>query len=287
MADYLINNYFDEEKLEKKAIREGFGIGIVAVGDTNSDVVVLNADLPGSLKINEFAKKFPERYFQVGVAEQNMAGIGHGLAQYGKTPFISSFAAFSPGLNYSQIRLAAISRVNLKIVGSHYGLNTGSDGATAQMLEDVAMMKTLPGMVILNPCDFVQAIQATKAISEYSGIGYLRVTREKFPVFIDPKSDFKIGKAQKFFDGNDLTVISTGSMVYEALSTCYALRDEYKFDFLNIHTIKPLDEKAILESAKKTGKVIVIEEHNIIGGLGESVASGKNTVLIETVLVLK
>ncbi|HEX9804207.1 MAG TPA: transketolase C-terminal domain-containing protein [Candidatus Dojkabacteria bacterium] len=268
--NYLLENYKDEDSLEKKAIREGFGKGIVEAAKANEDIVVLNADLPGSLKLGDFEKEFPERYFQIGVAEQNMAGIGTGFATYGKIPFITSFAAFSPGLNFSQIRLAAMGHQNLKIIGSHYGLNTGPDGASAQMNADVAMMKALAGMTIISPADYNQAIQATKAVAEMEGPAYLRVTREKFPVIIDAKSEFKIGKAQKFMEGSDITVIATGSIVYESLQA--SEMSGASIDFLNIHTVKPLDEEAIIESAKKTGKVIVVEEHNIVGGLGESVA---------------
>jgi transketolase len=269
MKNYLIKNWNKENKLEMKSIREGFGDAIEFIGDINKDIVVINADLPDSLKVKKFAQKHPNQYVQVGVAEQNMAGIGHGLAEYGKTPFITSFAAFSPGLNYSQIRLAAMSNANMKIVSSHYGLNVGADGASAQMNEDIGIMKSIPGMVIINPADYVQAIQATKAISETKKTSYLRVTREKFPVFFDVNSEFEIGKAQKLLEGKDATIISTGSMVYESLMAV----NDLSVDFLNIHTVKPLDQNAILESAKKTGKVIVIEEHNVIGGLGEMVAS--------------
>lgn len=273
MTDFLLDNYLNETNLEKKAIREGFGKGIVEAARENDKVVVLNADLPGSLKLEEFIKEFPDRYIQVGVAEQNMAGIGTGLAHYGKVPFITSFAAFNPGVNFSQIRLATMGHQNLKVVGSHYGLNTGPDGASAQMLEDVAMMKALAGMTLVNPADYTQAMQATKALSNFDGPAYLRVTREKFPVFLREDSDFEIGKAQKLLEGDKLTVIATGSIVYEALKVAEQLVSEgITVDFLNIHTIKPLDNEAIIESARKTGKVIVIEEHNIWGGLGESVS---------------
>lgn len=271
--NYLLCNYQEEEKLEKKAIRDGFGEAICDIAENNSEVVVLNADLPGSLKLEKFIEKYPDRYIQVGVAEQNMAGIATGLGNYGKIPFITTFAAFSPGVNFSQIRLAAIGGTIIKIVGSHYGLNCGKDGASAHMNSDVSMMRSLPGMVIVNPADVNQANQATHAIANTKDISYLRVTREKFPVFIDPKSEFIIGKAQKLLDGEDITVISTGSMVYESLKAIESIvADGKTVDFINIHTIKPLDEEAIIESAKKTEKVVVIEEHSIQGGLGEGVA---------------
>lgn len=271
--EFLTDNYPDEEKLEKRAIREGFGEAIVDAARKNQNLVVLSADLPGSLKLEKFEKAFRERYLQVGVAEQNMAGVATGLAHYGKLPFITSFAAFSPGLNFSQIRLAALSKLPVKIVGSHYGLNTGKDGPSAQMLADIAMMKALPGMVIVNPADYQQAYQATLAVAATRDISYLRITREKFPMFFKPDSKFIIGKAQKLLSGNNLTVIASGSIVYETLQAVISLQNlGINADFLNIHTIKPLDEEAIVSSAKATGKVVVVEEHNIWGGLGESVA---------------
>lgn len=274
MSDYLLENYQNEESLDKKAIREGFGAGIVDAADQNDGVVVLNADLPGSLKLSEFQNKYPKRYIQVGVAEQNMAGMATGLEHYGKVPFITSFAAFSPGLNFSQIRLALMGDQNIKLVGSHYGLNTGPDGASAQMNADVAMMKALPGITVITAADYNQAIQATNAIAEREGACYLRVTREKFPVFLKPDAEFMIGKAQKLMNGDDITVIVTGAMVYEAIQALLPIIDEgLSVDLLNLHTVKPLDKGAIVESARKTGRVVVIEEHNIIGGLGESVSS--------------
>lgn len=269
----LLKNYKNESELDQKAIREGFGIGVVEAADTNQDIVVLNADLPGSLKLEPYIEKYPDRYFQVGVAEQNMAGIATGLEHYGKVPFITSFAAFSPGLNFSQIRLACLDHQNIKVVGSHYGLNSGPDGSSAQMLSDVAMMKSIAGMTVISAADFNQAVAATKAIAEYEGPAYLRVTRAKFPVFISPDSDFEIGKGQLLIEGSDVTVITTGSMVYETLMAANQLIEQgSSVEVINIHTVKPLDEDIIINSAKKTGKVVVIEEHNIWGGLGESVA---------------
>ena len=286
---YLVDDFWDEEKLKKRSIREGFGEAIVEIAKKNEEIVVLSADLPGSLKLEKFIEVHPARYLQTGVAEQNMAGIAAGLAHYGKLPFVTSFAAFSPGLNYSQIRLSALSRLPVKFVGSHYGLNTGKDGPSAQMLSDVAMMKALPGMVIVNPADYHQALQATRAISETEDISYLRVTREKFPVFFKDGAEFEIGKAQGLLEGDKLTVIATGSVVYESLQAVKPMVNlGISVDFLNMHTIKPLDEKAIIESATKTGKVVVVEEHNIHGGLGESVArvlGQSRPVLLEIIAV--
>ncbi|MBP7806663.1 transketolase family protein [Candidatus Gracilibacteria bacterium] len=270
----LLSNWSDESALPKKSIRAGWGEGIVQLARKNNNVVVLNADLPGSLKLEGFIHEFPERYFQVGVAEQNMAGIATGMAHAGKIPFITSFAAFSPGLNFSQIRLAAMSHLPLKVVGSHYGLNVGPDGASAQMEGDIAMMRALPNVRVFAPADYHQAIQMVSAMADGHDVDYIRVTRADFPVFLDPDSLIEIGKAQKLLDGKDVTIIATGSMVYEALQVAQSLIVGGKtVDFLNIHTIKPLDRESIITSAQKTGKVVVIEEHNIHGGLGDAVAS--------------
>jgi transketolase len=269
----LLSNWSDETSLTKKSIRAGWGEGIVQLARRNSDVVVLNADLPWSLKLEGFIHEFPDRYFQVGVAEQNMAGIATGMAHAGKIPFITSFAAFSPGLNFSQIRLAAMSHLPLKIVGSHYGLNVGPDGASAQMESDIAMMRALPGVRVLSPADYNQAIQMVAVMADGEGVDYIRVTRADFPVFLDD-TPIEIGKAQKLLDGMDVTIIATGSMVYEALQVAQSFVATGKsVDFLNIHTIKPLDSESIITSAQKTGKVVVIEEHNVQWGLGDAVAS--------------
>ncbi|MBP6921059.1 transketolase family protein [Candidatus Gracilibacteria bacterium] len=270
----LLPNWSDESALSKKSIRAGWGEGIVQLARKNSQAVVLNADLPGSLKLEGFIHEFPDRYFQVGVAEQNMAGIATGMAHAGKIPFITSFAAFSPGLNFSQIRLAAMSHLPLKIVGSHYGLNVGPDGASAQMESDIAMMRALPDVRVFSPADYNQAIQLVAAMAEGVGTDYIRVTRADFPVFLDISLPLEIGKAQKLLDGSDITLIATGSMVYEALQVAQSFIATGKtVDFLNIHTIKPLDSESIITSAQKTGKVVVIEEHNVEGGLGDAVAS--------------
>jgi transketolase len=269
----LLSNWSDENALTKKSIRAGWGEGIVQLARRNPDVVVLNADLPGSLKLEGFIHEFPERYFQVGVAEQNMAGIATGMAHAGKIPFITSFAAFSPGLNFSQIRLAAMSHLPLKVVGSHYGLNVGPDGASAQMESDIAMMRALPDVRVFSPADYNQAIQMVAAMADGAGVDYIRVTRADFPLFLHD-TQIEIGKAQKLLDGQDMTIIATGSMVYEALQVAQSfIADGKSVDFLNIHTIKPLDSESIITSAQKTGKVVVIEEHNVHWGLGDAVAS--------------
>jgi transketolase len=271
--DYLVKNFKNESELDKKATREAFGLAIVSVANENDDVVVLNADLPGSLKLQDFIEVFPERYLQIGVAEQNMASIAVGLSHYGKIPFITSYAAFSPGLNIAQIRTGAIKNQNFKIVSSHYGLNIGPDGASAQMESDIAMMKAIPNMVIVNPADFNQTKTMTHLISRTKGPAYLRLTREKFPVFLQENAHTEIGKVQKLLSGDKLTVIATGSMVYETLQAILeADKDGGNIELLNLHTIKPLDNEGILSSVKKTGKLLIVEEHNIWGGVGESIS---------------
>jgi len=269
----LIANWSNESLLDKKSLRAGWGDGIVSLASKNPNIVVLNADLPGSLKLEKFIAQFPERYIQVGVAEQNMAGIASGMALAWKIPFMTSFAAFSPGLNFSQIRLAAISHLPLKIIGSHYGLNVGPDGVSAQMESDIALMRCLPTVRVLSPADYTQTIQMIETIGGENTTDYIRVTRADFPVFLDT-ADFEIGKAQKLLEGGDLTIISTGSMVYESLMVAKELiASGIGVDFLNIHTIKPLDRESIIGSASKTKKVVVIEEHNIEWGLWDAVAS--------------
>jgi transketolase len=259
----LVSNWFEESLLDKKSLRAGWGDGIVSLATKNPQVVVINADIPGSLKLEKFIEKFPERYIQVGVAEQNMAGIASGMALAGKVPFITSFAAFSPGLNFSQIRLAALSDLPLKIIGSHYGLHVGPDGASAQMESDIALMRSIPSVRVFSPADYSQTVQLIETIGNDVTTDYVRVTRAEFPVFLDGV-DFEIGKAQKLLDGDDMTIIATGSMTYEALMVARALMTMGKtVDFLNIHTIKPLDKNSIILSASKTKKVVVIEEHNI------------------------
>ncbi len=270
----LLPNWSDESALTKKSFRAGWGDWIVSLAAKNPNVVVLNADLPWSLKLEKFIEQFPEQYIQVGVAEQNMAGIASGLALAGKIPFITSFAAFSPGLNFSQIRLAAMSHIPLKIIGSHYGLNVWPDGASAQMESDIALMRALPSVRVLSPADYHQTLQMVELMTQSTGVDYMRVTRADFPVFLEPDTVIEIWKIQKLLEGNDITMIATGSMVYESLMVAKELIQEgISIDFLNIHTIKPLDVDGIVASATKTKKVVVIEEHNVYGWLGDAVAS--------------
>ena len=259
---------------EKKDTRSGFGAGLAELGRTNPNVVALCADLIGSLKMNEFINENPERFFQVGIAEANMMGIAAGLTIGGKIPFTGTFANFSTGRVYDQIRQSiAYSSKNVKICASHAGLTLGEDGATHQILEDIGLMKMLPGMVVINPCDYNQTKAATIAIADYKGPVYLRFGRPSVPIFTPEDQTFEIGKAIQLQEGTDVTIIATGHLVWEALEAAKALNEKgISADVLNIHTIKPLDDEAILKSVKKTGCVVTAEEHNYLGGLGESVA---------------
>lgn len=259
---------------EKKDTRSGFGAGLSELGDKNENVVALCADLVGSLKMDDFIKKYPKRFFQVGIAEANMMGIAAGLTIGGKIPFTGTFACFSTGRVYDQIRQSiAYSNKNVKICASHAGLTLGEDGATHQILEDIGLMKMLPGMVVINPCDYNQTKAATIAIADYEGPVYLRFGRPKVPVFTPENQKFEIGKAVQFTEGKDVTIVATGHLVWEALQASEILEKEgIEAEVINIHTIKPLDEEAILKSVAKTGCVVTAEEHNILGGLGESVA---------------
>ncbi|HSM62702.1 MAG TPA: transketolase family protein [Gillisia sp.] len=259
---------------EKNDTRSGFGAGLTELGRTNPNVVALCADLVGSLKMQDFIDENPERFFQVGIAEANMMGIAAGLTIGGKIPFTGTFANFSTGRVYDQIRQSiAYSGKNVKICASHAGLTLGEDGATHQILEDIGLMKMLPGMVVINPCDYNQTKAATLAIAEYEGPVYLRFGRPKVPVFTDPDKKFEIGKAVMLNEGTDVTIIATGHLVWEALQAAEELESKgISVEVINIHTIKPLDEEAILKSVNKTGCVVTAEEHNYLGGLGESVA---------------
>ena len=259
---------------EKKDTRSGFGAGLAELGRTNPDVVALCADLIGSLKMDKFIEENPERFFQVGIAEANMMGIAAGMTIGGKIPFTGTFANFSTGRVYDQIRQSiAYSHKNVKICASHAGLTLGEDGATHQILEDIGLMKMLPGMVVINPCDYNQTKAATIAIAEHKGPVYLRFGRPSVPIFTPEDQKFEIGKAIKLQDGNDVTIVATGHLVWEALQAAEALHENgISAEVINIHTIKPLDNKAILDSVSKTGCIVTCEEHNYLGGLGESVA---------------
>lgn len=269
----MLQNYIVQNEKETRA---GFGEGIYEVAQKNPNVVALTADLAGSLKLNAFIKDFPERFFQCGIAEANMMGIAAGLTIGGKIPYTTTFANFSTSRVYDQVRQSiAYSNKNVKICASHAGLTLGEDGATHQVLEDIGMMKMLPGMCVIVPCDFNQTKAATKAIASYEGPVYLRFGRPKWPNFTSENgSDFVIGKAQIMNEGTDITIIACGHMVWCALEAANALEAKgVSVDLINMHTIKPLDEDAIINSLKKTGCVVTAEEHQQNGGLGDSVAN--------------
>ena len=257
-----------------KDTRSGFGEGLLELGRTNENVVALCADLTGSLKMNEFKNEFPNRFIQVGIAEANMMGIAAGMTIGGKIPFTGTFANFSTGRVYDQIRQSiAYSGKNVKICASHAGITLGEDGATHQILEDIGLMKMLPGMTVINTCDFNQTKAATLEISKHNGPVYLRFGRPKVPNFTDINQKFEIGKGVKLIEGNDVTIVSTGHLVWESIIAARELSKEgIEAEVINIHTIKPLDKDIILNSLSKTNCLVSCEEHNIIGGLGESIS---------------
>jgi transketolase len=259
---------------EKKDTRSGFGAGLSELGKQNPNVVALCADLTGSLKMDAFAKEHPERFIQVGIAEANMMGIAAGLTIGGKIPFTGTFANFSTGRVYDQIRQSiAYSDKNVKICASHAGLTLGEDGATHQILEDIGLMRMLPGMVVINPCDYNQTKAATLAIAKHVGPVYLRFGRPTVPNFTPADQTFEIGKAVLLNEGTDVTIIATGHLVWRAIEAGEILAEKgISAEIINIHTIKPIDAEAILKSVKKTGCVVTAEEHNRLGGLGDAVA---------------
>lgn len=258
----------------KNDTRSGFGEGLLQAAKENPNVVALCADLIGSLKMNAFIKEFPERFIQAGIAEANMMDMASGLALAGKVPFAGTFAAFATGRVYDQIRQGiAYTNANVKIAASHAGITLGEDGATHQIMEDIGLMKMIPNMVVINPCDFNQTKAATLAAARYNGPVYLRFGRPVVPIFTPEDAEFEIGKAVKMIDGTDVTIIATGHLVWKAVVACEILEDMgLSVELINIHTIKPLDKEAILASVKKTGCVVTAEEHFMNGGLGDSVA---------------
>jgi transketolase len=274
---------------EKKDTRSGFGVGLHELGKKNSNVVALCADLTGSLKMDAFKKEFPERFFQVGIAEANMMGLAAGMTIGGKIPFTGTFANFSTGRVYDQIRQSiCYSDKNVKICASHAGLTLGEDGATHQILEDIGMMKMLPGMTVIVPCDYNQTKEATLALGDHHGPAYLRFGRPSWPIFTTGRP-FVIGKADKMIEGKDVSIFACGHLVWSAIEAEAALAEKgISAEVINIHTIKPLDVEAILASAQKTGCVVTCEEHQMNGGLGDSVAqvlSRFNPTPIEMVAV--
>lgn len=266
-----MKSYENKKSME---LRAGFGAGLVEAGQANANVVALSADVCGSVKINDFAKAFPERFVQCGIAEANMVGIAAGMSLCGKVPFLGGFAEFVTGRVYDQIRqVVCYSNKNVKVCGSHAGISLGEDGATHQTMEDIALMKVLPNMTVLVPCDYNQAKAATLAAAEHEGPVYLRLGRSKMPNFTEEGAKFEIGKAQMMNEGKDVTIFACGHLVWEALEAAKALETEgINAEVINLHTIKPLDVDAIVASAKKTGAVVTAEEHLFNGGMGDSVA---------------
>ena len=271
---YLADNLLDTKNIQMVPTRDGFGKGLVEAGEKDQRVVALCADLSESTRTHWFQQKFPERFVEMGVAEQNMATVASGMANYGKIPFMASYSAFSPGRNNEQIRTTiSLNRVPVKIVGSHSGVSVGPDGATHQQLEDIALMRVQPNMVVVVPCDAVEAQKATMAIAFNDEPSYIRLGREKSWVFTTPQTPFEIGRAEIFRDGTDVAIIGCGILMYNALVAAEELaKEQIDCMVINSHTVKPLDEKTIIEAAKKCGAVVSVEEHQINGGLGSAVA---------------
>lgn len=263
-----------EKSVKQEPIRAGFGRGLVQAGERNPDIVALCADLTDSTKMNEFAERFPERFVEMGVAEQNLVTVASGMALMGKIPFVSSYAAFSPGRNWEQIRTTVcLNQTNVKIVGSHAGVSVGPDGATHQMLEDIALMRVLPHMIVVVPCDANEAAKATVAIAGHQGGAYLRLAREKSPVITTAATPFSLNKAQVFKEGSDLTIVACGILVHQALLAAQQLaKRKIDVEVINCPVVKPLDSVTLLKSVRKTGRVITCEEGQIMGGLGGAVA---------------
>ncbi len=268
----FLNGYGSGE-FREIAPRDGFGEGLLELGEKNDKIIALTADLAESTRVHHFASRFPDRFFDLGVAEQNLIGVSAGLAHEGFIPFAASYAVFSPGRSWDQIRVSVCySRNNVKIIGCHAGLSVGPDGATHQALEDVAIMRVLPNMMVVVPADSVEARKATLAIAAHHGPCYLRLGREKVPVVSSVDSPFEIGKAVTVRNGTDVCVIANGPMVFMAMKAAKKLEQEVSVKIINLHTVKPLDEKAILAAAEETGAIVTAEDHQINGGLGSAVA---------------
>jgi transketolase len=268
----LDRNFLSNASL--RANRDGFGEGVVEAGKKNKDVVLLCCDLTESTRSLDFKNTFPERFIEVGVAEQNLAGLAAGLAFSGKIPFITSYAVFSPGRNWDQIRISiCYSEANVKIIGSHAGISVGPDGATHQALEDVAIMRILPNMTVIVPCDYNEAKKATIDAAKFKGPVYIRLAREKIPIVTSEKSPFKIGRAEIFRFGKDATIIANGSLVYQSMMAAEELEKEnISVQVINCHTVKPLDKELIIKAAKETNAIVTAEEHQISGGLGSTIS---------------
>ncbi|MFA6476182.1 MAG: transketolase family protein [Candidatus Paceibacterota bacterium] len=271
-----LNPKIYDNDVEQEALRAGFGRGLVKAGEKDKNVVVLCADLKESTKVEDFAKEFPERFVEMGVAEQNMAGVASGMAAMGKIPFISSYAIFSPGRNWEHIRTTiCYNNANVKIVGAHAGLNVGPDGGSHQMLEDIALTRVLPNMIVVAPCDAIEAEKATLAIAKFVGPAYIRLARDKSPIVTTEDSEFEIGKASVLVEPEnpEAIIIACGLMVHRALLAARKLeREGIKVSVINNHTIKPLDQVTILEASRAAGAVVTCEEHQIAGGMGSAVS---------------
>lgn len=272
---YLVRELFNPDKLKQLPTRNGYGDGLVEAGKKDQRVMVLCADLTESTRSLAFKTAFPDRFVQLGVSEQSMASIAAGMAITGKVPFISSYACFSPGRNWEQIRTCiALQNSNVKIAGAHAGVSVGPDGATHQMIEDIAIMRVMPNMRVLVPCDAVETKKLTLAVAKLSGPCYLRFAREKSPVFTTEKTPFKLGRAETYRHGNDVTIIGAGPLLYEALLAAQVLSVDHKIEarVINMHTVKPLDVKAVIKAAKETGAIVTVEEAQAAGGLGGAIA---------------
>ncbi len=273
MAVYIVADVLAKD-LDEEPIRKGFGRGLKAAGELDKNVVAACADLTDSTQMNLFKEAFPDRFVEIGVAEQNLVTVGSGLAAVGKIPFVSSYAAFSPGRNWEQIRTTiCLNNRPVKIIGSHAGVSVGPDGATHQMLEDIALMRVLPNMVVIAPCDSLEAEKATLAMAKDKRPNYMRLAREATPIITTAKTPFEIGKAYVYEPGNDITIIATGTMTYQALVAAQKLyKDGIDAEVVHVPTIKPLDSETILKSVRRTGAVVTVEEGQIIGGLGGAIA---------------
>jgi transketolase len=269
-----LNPQIGSAEIEQKATRDGFGEALLELGEQDENIVALTGDLAESTRVLPFAEKFPERFIECGVAEQNMMGVAAGLALAGKTPFAASYATFSPGRNWDQLRVSVCySQANVKIIGAHTGVSVGPDGATHQALEDIAITRVLPNLSVIQPCDSIEAAKATTAIAHARGPQYLRLTREKTPLITTQDSPFQIGKAEVFKEGTDVALIGCGPLLYNGIKAALELEQEnISVLVINSHTIKPLDEATILWAVKLTGAVVSLEEHQVTGGLGSAVA---------------
>ena len=270
----LVEDYYKTENLEKKATRDGFGDGLLDIGEKKEDVIALCADLTNSTRLTGFKEKYPERFFEMGLAEQNMMSLAAGLALSGKISFVSTFAVFSPGLNWLQFRQSvAYNKANVKVASSHAGIMTGEDGATHQALEDIALVRSIPNTTILVPCDYEQAVKATIKAAKTEGPVYIRLTRPSLPIFTKKESIFKIGEAEVLKLGKNVSLIGCGPILYNGLLAAYELEQEgISVEVINNHTVKPLDEDTILESCSKTKAVVTLEDHHKKGGLGSAIS---------------